>query len=227
MIVADVNVEAGQRAAETAGGSFVRLDVGVPAEWKLLAAELERLEVACLNAGVGTATASVAELTDEEYRRVLRINVDGVVLGVRSLTPLLAPGGRIVVTASLAGLVPLPSDPVYTLTKHAVIGFVRSVAPQLEALGVSIGAVCPGIADTPLLGTAARAELAAADFPLLAPEAVADAVALALADDETGQAWAIQPGRDPVRFRFPNVPGPRSPGGEGARPPLGVDGFVR
>ena len=57
-------------------------------------------------------------------------------------------GSTIVVTASLAGLVGIPDDPIYGLTKHAVVGFVRSVAPQLAERGIRIQAVCPGWADT-------------------------------------------------------------------------------
>ncbi len=57
----------------------------------------------------------------------------------------------IVATASLAGLMPVPGDPIYALTKHAVIGFVRSVAPQLAERGITINAVCPGPVMTEML----------------------------------------------------------------------------
>ena len=67
----------------------------------------------------------------------------------------------------------MPRDAVYSLTKHAVVGFVRSVAPHLEP--VRINAVCPGIADTPMID-AQRGAFAAAGFPLLAPDEVAEAV---------------------------------------------------
>ena len=60
-------------------------------------------------------------------------------------------GGRIVCTASLAGLMEIVDDPIYGATKHAVVGFVRSVAPTLAARGIAINALCPGIADTPML----------------------------------------------------------------------------
>lgn len=196
------------------------LDVSDPASWALFAAGLDRLDVACLNAGVVCSASSVAELTDEEYRRIVGVNVGGTVFGVRALLPALeAAGGRVVVTASLAGLVSMPSDPMYSGTKHFLIGFVRSVAPELAARGVSINAVCPGIADTPLLGDG-RAALEAAGFPLLSPEDVVDGVLAALGSDETGQAWIVQPGREPVAYRFHGVPGPRTPGAVGVRPPI-------
>jgi NAD(P)-dependent dehydrogenase (short-subunit alcohol dehydrogenase family) len=128
--------------------------------------------------------------------------------------------GAIVVTASLGGLIGMDNDPLYSLTKHAVVGFVRSVAPQLAERGIRINMVNPGIVDTPLLGEEGRASLEATGFPLLRPEEVAEAVLLAARDDEVGQAWVVQPGRDAVKFRFPGVPGPRVPGKEGAVPTL-------
>jgi NAD(P)-dependent dehydrogenase (short-subunit alcohol dehydrogenase family) len=191
-------------------------DVSDAAAWETV----EAVDLACLNAGVVTRTDEIAELSEEEYRRVLAVNLDGVVFGVRRLARVMAPGSAIVVTASLAGLGPEGRDPVYTLTKHAVIGFVRSVAPQLEQRGVRINAVAPGFVDTPLIDGDARAMLEAAGFPLLQPGDVAEAVLLAARDEQSGQAWVCQPGREPMRFRFPNLPGPRTPGAEGVRPPF-------
>ena len=121
--------------------------------------------------------------------------------------------------AGAAGLIPMESDPVYSLTKHAVVGFVRSVAPALAHRGITINLVCPGLADTPMADSV-REALAAADFPLIDPAKVAEAVLLAARSGETGKAWAIQPGREPVDFRFPNVPGPRIEGATGLLPPL-------
>jgi NAD(P)-dependent dehydrogenase (short-subunit alcohol dehydrogenase family) len=196
------------------------LDVSDPAAWALVVSGLDRLEVACLNAGVVSGASSIAELTDVQYRRILGVNVGGTVFGIRALLPALeAAGGQVVVTASLAGLTPMPSDPMYAGTKHFLIGFVRSVAPELAARGVSINAVCPGMVDTPLLGQG-RAALEAAGFPLLAPDDVADAVFAALESGETGQAWVVQPGMAPEPYRFHGVPGPRVPGAVGVRPPL-------
>lgn len=182
---------------------------------------VEAVELACLNAGVVTAIADPAEVTDEAYRRIVGVNLDGVVFGVRRMAQVMEPGGSIVVTASLAGLVPTPPDPLYALTKHAVVGFVRSAARHLrEERGIRLNMVNPGFTDTPILGEEGRAQFMAAGFPLLGPEEVADAVLLAARDDEVGQAWIVQPGREPVKFRFPGVPGPRVPGSEGALPPV-------
>ena len=191
-------------------------DVGDSEAWE----EVGAADVACLNAGVVTGEGDIASLTDEQYRRALTANVDGVVLGTRRMARVMEPGAAIVVTASLGGLTPIVSDPIYAMTKHAVVGFVRSVAPQLEERGIRINAVCPAWADTALLPPEQKDLFAAADYPLLAPEQIADAVVLAARSDETGLAWVVQTGREPLQFRFPNVPGPRDPRSAGRLPPL-------
>src|SRR5919204_2640873 len=123
------------------------VDVSDPRAWD----DVGAVELACLNAGVVTRQREIARVSDDAYRRVLAANVDGVVFGVRRLAQVLESGSAIVATASLAGLTPLPNDPIYTLTKHAVVGFVRSVAPQLQEQGIRINVVAPGIADTPMI----------------------------------------------------------------------------
>jgi NAD(P)-dependent dehydrogenase (short-subunit alcohol dehydrogenase family) len=186
-------------------------DVSDPAAWERVGA----VDLACLNAGVLTGESDPRRLTDEQYRRALAVNVDGVVFGVRRMARVME-GGAIVVTASLAGLTAMPSDVVYSLTKHAVVGFVRSVAPLLEP--IRINAVCPGIADTAMID-AQRPGFEAAGFPLLRAEEVADAVWLAATSEGTGECWFVQPGRDPAPFRFPSLPGPRRDGEKVGRPP--------
>ena len=181
-------------------------DVSDPAHWDRVGA----VDVACLNAGVLGGAADPVELTLDDYRRAFAVNVDGVVLGVRRLAAVMPLGGRIVCTASLAGLTGVPDDPVYAATKHAVVGFVRSVAPALEARGISINAVCPGFADTPMVAGRTRERLVGAGFPLLGADDVAEAAWVALTSGETGHAWVVQPGRQPLDFRFPTLPGPRT-----------------
>jgi NAD(P)-dependent dehydrogenase (short-subunit alcohol dehydrogenase family) len=167
------------------------------------------VDLACLNAGVLTGSTDVANLTDDEYRRAVGVNVDGVVYGVRRLDRVMPKGSTIVVTASLAGLTAIPDDPIYGLTKHAVVGFVRSVAPQLEKRGIRIQAVCPGWADTGLLTGEFKQELGGRGYRLLQPGDVAEGVWAAFKSEGTGEAWIVQPGRDPLLYEFKGVPGPR------------------
>jgi NAD(P)-dependent dehydrogenase (short-subunit alcohol dehydrogenase family) len=186
-------------------------DVSDPQAWL----DVEPADLVCLNAGV----LARGDGTIDDYRRILGVNVDGVVFGVQALMPRMRPGSVFVVTASLAGLIPMESDPLYVLTKHAVVGYARSMAPLLEPRGIRINLVCPGIVRTPMTEPA-QADLEAAGFPLMEPEQIADAVLIAARSEQTGQAWVCQPGREPLQFKFPNVPGPRVEGAEGMVPQL-------
>jgi NAD(P)-dependent dehydrogenase (short-subunit alcohol dehydrogenase family) len=189
-------------------------DVSDSAAWE----RVEAVDLACLNAGILTAETDLTKLTDDQYRRAIAVNVDGVVYGVRRLARVME-SGTIVATASLAGLVGMPLDSIYSLTKHAVVGFVRSIAAQIDP--IKVNAVCPGIADTPMLDLhEQRGTFAAAGFPLLRPEDVAEAMWLAATSEGTGECWFVQPGREPAPFRFPNVPGPRSAGETVGLPPI-------
>jgi NAD(P)-dependent dehydrogenase (short-subunit alcohol dehydrogenase family) len=173
-------------------------DVSNPSAWDAV----EPVELACLNAGIGTGESDMRELTDECYRRIVGTNVDGVVLGVRRLARVMPERGAIVVTASLAGLTTMFADPIYSGTKHFLVGFVRSVAPQLAERGIRISAVCPGIVDTPLLGPMRQRTLDAG-IELMRPEEIADAVLSAARDETSGQIWTCLPGRAPARHEFP------------------------
>jgi NAD(P)-dependent dehydrogenase (short-subunit alcohol dehydrogenase family) len=171
--------------------------------------EIGAVDFAFLNAGIATGVGDVTELDVGRYRRALGANVDGVVFGTRRMAQLMEPGSAIVATASLAGLGAMPFDPIYTLTKHAVVGFVRAVAPQLLERGIRINALCPGFADTPIVNAELRALVAAQSIPLLDAETVAAAALTAARSGETGRAWVVQPGREPIVYDFRGVPGPR------------------
>jgi NAD(P)-dependent dehydrogenase (short-subunit alcohol dehydrogenase family) len=189
--------------AETTVLDLPEFDVGDPEAWRSLEGAFD---AAFLNAGTSTGVADPAALPDEEWRRILRANLEGVVFGTRELAARLMPGGgSIVATSSLAGLTGMPGDPAYTATKHAVVGWVRAAAPALEQRGIRLNALCPGFTDTPLVEAELRDAL---DVPLIEPAFVAEAALRVLEDAETGRAWVVQPNRvEP--FRFSGVPGPR------------------
>ena len=172
-------------------------DVADSAAWEAVGP----VQLACLNAGVGTGEGDVGLLDDERYRRILTTNVDGVVFGVRRMAQVMTAGSAIVVTASLAGLTTMVTDPIYSGTKHFVVGFVRSVAPQLAERGITINAVCPAVVDTPMLG-ALRERVVEAGIALIQPDEIAEAVVAAARDGSTGECWACLPGRPPERFAF-------------------------
>jgi NAD(P)-dependent dehydrogenase (short-subunit alcohol dehydrogenase family) len=224
VIVVDVNTDAVKQTADDIGGVPVVADVASVSDWATVveaAIALGGLDACYLNAGVTTGEQDIVLLTDAQYRRIMSVNVDGVVFGTRALVPLIAArgGGAVVATSSLAGVIAFPGDPIYTLTKHAVVGFVRSLAPWLHERNITINAICPGLVDTPLIDGEIRNTLVGAGFPLIAPEAVAEAVLGCILGTESGQAVVVQAGREAMAYRFGRPPGPREPGAEGKIPP--------
>jgi NAD(P)-dependent dehydrogenase (short-subunit alcohol dehydrogenase family) len=208
VVVVDLQDDLGAKQAAEIGGRYVRADVGDAAAWSALVdgvlAEEGRLDVAHLNAGVVSGNNDIATLTDEQYHRILGPNVHGVVYGTRAVIPAMARsgGGAVVATASVAGLIGFALDPIYTLTKHAVVGFVRAAAPQLQASGITLNCVCPGIVDTPLLGEQGKAMVTAAGYPVIPPSQIADGVVEAIRSGRTGEAWVCLAGRDAEPFAF-------------------------
>jgi NAD(P)-dependent dehydrogenase (short-subunit alcohol dehydrogenase family) len=214
--------EAGARAlAEEVGGLALPGDVSDPDTMTMAVDVAEdalgRLNIVLLNAGITAGQSGVENLDLAAYRRIVGVNVDHVVFGLTAAVPALrrAGGGTIVVTASLAGLVAMPGDALYTMTKHAVVGYVRAAAPTLVADGIRVNAVCPGFADTPLI---ARVKSRFGDFPLLAADDVAAAIEAILERGEPGECWFVQPGREPAPYGFRGVPSPK----DGTPPPAGV-----
>jgi NAD(P)-dependent dehydrogenase (short-subunit alcohol dehydrogenase family) len=223
VMVADVDEAGGAEVAESVGGAFVRTDVTDPAASEVAVAEtlkrFGRLDVAHLNAGVITGESDIERLSVEAYRRAVGINLDGVVYGTMAAVPAMSDGGAIIATASLAGLVAYPGDPIYAVTKHAVVGFVRSMGEQLEAKRITVNAICPGFVDTQLIGPFAE-EFRKAGFPLLSTDDVAEAVLEVIDSGLTGQVFVVQPGLPPTPYKFRGVPGARAEGTEGMAPPV-------
>jgi len=214
LVLVDIVEAAGEGIAAELGARFVAADVAEPLDWdRVVLAATESfggIDLAFLNAGVVTPEADVTAISDAAYRRILRANVDGVFFGVRAVVPSIHArgGGAIVATSSMAGLISYSPDPVYAMTKHAVVGLVRALAPQLEAKRIRINAICPALVDTPLLSLEVRSLIDEAGFPLIAPASIAEAVIGRMTGSETGGAWVCQPGREATAYRFAGVPGP-------------------
>jgi NAD(P)-dependent dehydrogenase (short-subunit alcohol dehydrogenase family) len=217
VVVADVQDDLGAAVADAIGGRFVHLDVTDSAAWGATVAEViaieGRLDIAHLNAGVMTGEGDLRALTDAQLDRVLGVNVRGVVHGARAVTTAMTGGGGIVATASVAGLIGWSADPIYTLSKHAVVGLVRALDPQLAALGISINAVCPGIVDTAMLGEEMKAVLEGVGVPIIPPTQIADGVLHALRSGQTGTCFQCLPGRPAEPFAFGELAVPLMPTG--------------
>jgi NAD(P)-dependent dehydrogenase (short-subunit alcohol dehydrogenase family) len=208
--------------AESIGGVPIVADISehddLEAAFEQCFSVLGRLDVAHLNAGVSLPPGDVAELNLENYRSSMAVNVDHVVFGTGAAVRLmrrttLGEGSRTVVaTASLAGIDPFLPNPIYTLTKHAVVGFIRSIAPELAAEGISAHAVCPGLTDTAQIPRERRTVLVESGMPLIEPERVADAVVAAIMSplEATGTCWVANPDQAPMPWSFAEVPGPHA-----------------
>ena len=210
LVLADHDRATGERASATLGAVFMHLDVRDPAQWRdvceRVARDHGRLDVVYLNAGVNCPSRSIAEVSVEDLTRTVETNLYGIVYGVHSCLRLLeANGGAIVVTASIAGLRRSEADPIYAMTKHGVIGLMRSLATQLAERNITINAVCPTVTDTPMVrGNAEfRREFEPLGIPMLEPAAVAHAVLGILASGATGQAVVCRPGHVPTAWPFP------------------------
>ena len=202
--LADVATESGKALASEIGCDFVETDVrDVQDNTRMIEAAVERhgrLDLVFLNAGVSLQSLEAslpydpAGIDVEAYRRILSVNIDGVVFGVSAAIPALARtgGGSIVVTASVAGLIGWPRDPVYTISKHGLVGYVRSIAPALDEQGIAINAVCPG----------ATGDFDAAQLPsglaVLEPRVLAAAMVEIATDKGTGRVASVVAGREPV-----------------------------
>src|SRR5262249_54249630 len=159
----DVRAEPLAALAARIGGEVHLADVASEDAWRALAARPPAWDHVFLNAGIMSASPDAAlQASDfltmplERYRRIVSVHVDGGALGLRAAVPRMREaGGSIVVTASVAGLIPYPLDPAYAMTKHALIGLVRSLAPALARTdggpALRLCALCPGGVRTTLV----------------------------------------------------------------------------
>ena len=191
VVVADIAVEGGEetvRLIQAAGGEayFVKADVAQASQVEVLVDKAVtaygRLDYAHNNAGVLGSRASTADCTEEEWDRIIAINLKGIWLCMRSEIPQMLEqgGGAIVNTASAAGLFGIRGYPAYAASKHGVAGLTKVAALDYVRAGIRVNAVCPGFIETPLVaGLTAEGSQRDAPVPigrLGKPEEVAAAV---------------------------------------------------
>jgi NAD(P)-dependent dehydrogenase (short-subunit alcohol dehydrogenase family) len=206
VLVVDVSEQGARTVADEIGATAIAMDVADPAAWDRLIADSGGIDFAHLNAGIVTLPYPyrILDVTVETYRRLMGINLDGVVLAATKLVAMMAErgGGAIVATASMGGLHPWPEDPYYAASKLGVIGFVTSAAPKLAELGVRIHAICPGLVQTNIIRGFVQQKIDDLSLPVLDPAEVAKAVADMLASEETGLLRSIITGEGVRDYDF-------------------------
>ena len=161
VVLADIEVDALEKAeadlraadAEVIG---VKCDVSDRASVAAAAARaietFGKVHVLCNNAGVAPSGA-MDETTPEDWKWCLGVNLMGAVHGVQVLVPKIkahGEGGHVVNTASVAGLIALPTLGIYTATKYAVVGISETLRGELEPFGIGVSVLCPAFVKTRL-----------------------------------------------------------------------------
>ncbi len=154
---ADANAKA-QAKVEACGVKCVTFAGDVTSESDIAAAidntcsTLGRLDYAFNNAGVEQAPTPLPDQSEDDYRRIIDVNVKGVWLCMQHQIPrmLETGGGAIVNTGSVASVIGMANIPLYIASKHAVLGLTRAVALEYAQQNIRVNTVCPGAVKTAL-----------------------------------------------------------------------------
>ncbi|NKB98460.1 MAG: SDR family NAD(P)-dependent oxidoreductase [Pseudomonadales bacterium] len=206
--VCDINRSVGAALADEIGGSFYECDVtnfaSVQAAASACESELGTPTYVHLNAGIMTVPTddpflAIEDVTLDQFNSILGVNFTGVFHGMKVLLPKMkANGGAITTTASVAAFGQLPFDPLYSATKHALVGFVRSIAAANASGNVRINAICPGVVDTAIVpGMFRNPEM------MMPPEELASEVVDLLYNGASGEIRAKVAGRE--AFEVPAI----------------------
>jgi NAD(P)-dependent dehydrogenase (short-subunit alcohol dehydrogenase family) len=163
VVVADNSIDGGHMTAALiveAGGKalFVKTNVTAVAEVEALVdkavSHYGRIDVAVNGAGTEEESLPLAEGDDEQFDRIMNVNVKGVWLCMKSqLRQMLKQegGGVICNVADAGGLVAAPNRAIYSASKHAVVGLTKTAAVEYAKSGIRVNSLCPGAVKTPML----------------------------------------------------------------------------
>ena len=167
VVIADIENDAKVvEDVKKAGGDavFIRADVSkstdIQALVRMTVETYGRLDFAVNNAGIGGASATTGDYTEQDWNRVIGINLTGVWLCMKyELEQMVKQSsGAIINMASILGWVGFANAPAYVAAKHGVLGLTKTAAIEYAAQNIRINAVCPGFIATPLLEQAGITE---------------------------------------------------------------------
>ncbi len=206
VFVADIDGALAAAAAQSIPNAApLAVDVTRSASVEEAFARAGAIDILVNNAGIGGKAAPLEEQTDEDWQRVIDINLLGVVFCTRAVLPGMKQRqyGRVVNIASIAGKEGNPNMTAYSATKAAVIGFTKSVAKEVATMGICINAVSPAVIRTKILDqlTAEQVDYMTARIPMRrtgTPDEIAAVVHFLASRDcsfVTGQTYDASGGR--------------------------------
>lgn len=162
VVVSDMDEKGGKETVsmiEKDGGTAIweKADVSNPEDCEQLVENtmdrLGRLDIACNNAGIGGEQAPMADMSIENWRHVMAVNLDSVFYGMKYQVKAMLSngGGSIINISSILGSVGFPAAAAYTAAKHGILGLTKVAALDHSAQGIRVNAVGPGFINTPLL----------------------------------------------------------------------------
>lgn len=206
--ICDTDLESGQRLSHDLGANarFIPLDVTSYEGWVDCASALEvestQIDLLFLNAGVMSRPRGAPVLDDpapwfsaESFQRVRSVNIDGVVLGILAMLPILESSAHpnIIINASEAAFMQYPRDPLYAMSKAAVVSLARSLGPMLEPSGIAVNVICPYSIATDLTPS----DLRGVRGRSLHAEQLAAGLELILESGRTGDVWVMRQADQP------------------------------
>jgi NAD(P)-dependent dehydrogenase (short-subunit alcohol dehydrogenase family) len=209
--LADLNLDGATEVAQSIGGGSFAIPIDITRSDSVNAAVAEvlsrtgRIDVLVNNAGIAGRTAPIWDLTDEDWQRIIAVNMSGVFHCCRAVLPHMRTRryGRIVNIASIAGKEGNPNMCGYSATKAAVIGLTKSVGKEVATEGICVNAVAPAVIRTKILEqlTEAQVDYMTERIPMRrtgTPEEIAAVVHFLASPDcsfVTGQCYDASGGR--------------------------------